>query len=474
MKPLEVRQIRTILSGNLLFGSDETKVHHGAYRLKHINKKHTIFFSKKRIVNFNHIKEFFPLVIVTHRNINRSMQTDGVTIIQVDDTDKAYWKFVRYYRSLFNLPVVAVTGTSGKTTTKEMIKHILSFDKSITATGITSNSRTAHLQYLLSIDDNTEAGVFETAVGSPGDVLRACEYFKPTIGIITNIGEHHLNKCKSPAEYIKAKGEMLDALDNKGVLIINSEDENSKKIDFTHFRGQIIKVGKSASSHFIAKNIQYSNNGMKFTLEFKQKDYPIYVPGYGEHQVYNALAALAAVNEIGINPSEAALRLKTYRKFNKQLQVVDGINDSTIIDDTWSITTTSLEAALKVLDEIGTGKKKVAIIGTITDVGSWGFYIHEKAGEIVNNHNIDVLITIGMHAKIIADHAVKCGFKSKVYTFNNKILVYNLLRKMVNKNTIILIKGDMYSNAIIELAGRIRKNQSKKNVQSTRDKDIVE
>ncbi|MBS4199891.1 UDP-N-acetylmuramoyl-tripeptide--D-alanyl-D-alanine ligase [Bacillus sp. FJAT-49732] len=474
MKPLLVRQIRNILSGTLLHGSDETTVHHGAYRLKHISKKNTIFFSKKRIANFNRFKEFFPLVIVTHQNINKSMRTEGVTIIQVDDTDKAYWEFVHYYRGLFNLPVVAITGTSGKTTTKEMIKHILSFDKNITATWITSNSRTAHLQYLLSIDDDTEAGVFETAVGSPGDVLRACEYYKPTIGIITNIGEHHLNRCKSPEEYIKAKGEMVAALNNEGVLIINSEDENIKKIDLKHYHGRIIEVGKSDSSHFVAKNIQYSNDGMEFILQFNQKEYPLYVPGFGEHQVYNALSAIAAVNEIGINPTEAAQRLKTFRKFNKQLQVLDGLNGSTILDDTWSSTTTSLEAALKVLDEIGKGKKKIAIIGTITDVGSWGYYIHEKAGEIVNNHDVDVLITIGMHAKIIADQAVKCGFQSLVYSFNNNILVYNLLSEIVDKNTIILIKSDMYSEAIIELAARIKVNKKAENVQSTKDKHIAE
>ncbi|MCJ8009853.1 Mur ligase family protein [Lederbergia wuyishanensis] len=474
MKSFDVREIRTILSGKLLYGSDETIVHHGAYRFKHINKKHTIFFSKKRIVNFNHLKEFFPLVIVTHRNINMSMQTEGVTIIQVEDTDKAYWKFVHYYRSLFNLPVVAITGTSGKTTTKEMIKHILSVDKNITGTGITSNSRTAHLQYLLNIDEDTEAGVFETAVGSPGDVLLACEYYKPSIGIITNIGEHHLNRCKSPEEYIKAKGEMVAALKNQGVLILNAEDENSKKIDLQHYQGRIIKVGKADSSDFIAKNIQYSNDGMEFTLKFNQKEYPSYVHGYGEHQVYNALSAIAAVNEIGIDPTEAVQRLKTFRKFNKQLQVLDGLNGSTILDDTWSSTTTSLEAALKVLDEIGKGRKKIAIIGTITDVGSWGYYIHQKAGEIVNNHDVDVLITIGMHAKIIADHAVKCGFKSKVYTFNNSILVYNLLSKIIDKNTIVLIKSDMYSKAIIELVARIKVKEKAKNVQLTNDKHIAE
>ena len=249
MKPLEVRQIITILSGKLLHGSDDIIIQHGAYRQKQIKNKNTIFFSKRRTFDSESLNEYFPLVLVTDQKFDKSMQMDGLTVIKVTDLDKAYWQFVHYYRSLFQLPVIAVTGTSGKTTTKEMIKHILSFDKKIAATKNTSNSRTAHLQYLLSIDDDTEAAVFETAVGAPGDVLNASEYFKPSIGIITNIGAHHLNYCKSPEEYIKAKGEMAAALDQNGVLILNAEDENSKKIDLQHFQGRIIKVGKSSSSH---------------------------------------------------------------------------------------------------------------------------------------------------------------------------------------------------------------------------------
>ena len=103
-----------------------------------------------------------------------------------------------------------------------MIKHILSADRKVTATSLTSNSRTANLQYLLSIEEETEAAIFETAVGSPGDVLNAGEYFKPTIGIITNIGAHHLNYCKTLEGYIEAKGEMLKIVNPTGVLIINS------------------------------------------------------------------------------------------------------------------------------------------------------------------------------------------------------------------------------------------------------------
>src|SRR5690606_28178114 len=119
------------------------------------------------------------------------------TIIKVENLKEAYWKFITNYRDSIDIPVIAVTGTSGKTTTKEMIRHLLSFSRKVAFTNSTNNSRTAHLTYLLGMDESTEVAVFETAVGAPGDITNAATYLKPTIGIITNIGEHHLNYCKT-------------------------------------------------------------------------------------------------------------------------------------------------------------------------------------------------------------------------------------------------------------------------------------
>lgn len=457
MKVHNVSDIREIISGELVQGSDNTEVYYGAYRLKQIKNKNTILFISKRIVDWKSLKKFFPMVLVTERKYNKEEIPDNITVIYVLNSEEAYWKFIHHYRNLFDIPVVAITGTAGKTTTKEMIKHILSFDREVTATNRTSNSRTAFLQYLLNIGECTEAAVFETAVGAPGDVLNAGEYFKPTIGIITNVGAHHLNYCKTLEGYIEAKGEMVEIIDPSGVLIINGDDLNTRKIDVKKFLGKIIRVGRNSYCHFKITNSEYSKDGMQFSVQHKNRNYQVFVPGFGEHQVYNALFALAAVNEMGVSIPEAAKRLKSFKKYNKQLQIVDGINGSIILDDTWSITTTSLDAALKVLNEVKLRKKRIAVIGTITDLGSWGYIIHEEAGKIVYQNGVDVLITIGYHASIIADHAVKLGLNSPVYKFNNSTLVYGLLNEIADADTIILIKGDMYMKPIIELAAKLRK-----------------
>ena len=308
----------------------------------------------------------------------------------------------------------------------------------------------------MSIEDDTDVAVFETAVGEPGDLTNAGNYYKPTIGIITNIGAHHLDHCKTLEGYINAKSEMLGVIGSEGTLIINADDENTKTIDFKQFTGKLITVGIGNNHDFSATNVQYSINGMQFILHHQGIHYFVQIPVFGTHQVYNALAAIAAVVEVGLSIPQAISQLLTFRNLNKQIQLFKGVNGSLLIDDTWSITTTSLEAALNVLNNLANGKKRIAIIGTITDVGSWGTYIHQQAAEIIDKYGVDILITIGMHAKIIADHIKDIGYKGEVYSFNNSILVYSLLKKIVDQNSIILIKGDMYSKTMFELAKQLR------------------
>ena len=388
MKPILTETLSTIVSGKITHGTS-VGIQYGAYRLKQVKQKNTVLFIEKRIMNWTELAQHFPLVLVTEWHYGAHELPGEVTVIEVESSEEALWKFIRYYRNQFQLPIVAITGTSGKTTTKEMIKHITSHYKKITATQLSTNSRTAYFQYLLNIEQDTEAAIFETAVGAPGDLRRAGNYFKPTIGIVTNIGAHHLNYCKTLEGYIAAKGEMVEILDDSGTLIINADDENTKKIDLSQFNGKLIRVGKGLTNDFAASRMTYSAKGMQFTLHHKGQEHPVQVTGYGEHQVYNALAAIAAVVEMGLTIEQAASQLRTFRPLNKQLQLFEGLNSALILDDTWSITTTSLGAALNVLNELAGQKKRIAIIGTITDVGSWGRIIHKQAAEIIMEKGVD-------------------------------------------------------------------------------------
>ena len=318
MKPFSVKEIRLCVNGQLIQGSDEFMVNDIIYHITKMEPNKLIFLRQKSRIDWEKIAQSVPCVVVTDSLYAELELIENCTIIKVQDIEQAFWKFVDFYRDQFSIPVVSVTGTNGKTTTKDMIRHILSFDRIVTGTKHSANSRTNHLTYLLSIEKDTDAAVFESAVGEPGDVLLASRYYKPTIGIITNIGVYHLDGCKTPEAYLQAKAEMVQAVGSKGTLIVNADDENTKKIGLENFRGKVLTFGVNNRASFQATKIRYGDNGMHFELTFQKrsifyyitkKKYSIFVPGYGLHQVLNALAAFAAVHEMGIDISVAAKRI---------------------------------------------------------------------------------------------------------------------------------------------------------------------
>ena len=149
------------------------------------------------------------------------------------------------------------------------------------------------------------------------------------------------------------------------------------------------------------------------------RTYEAFIPGYGEHQVYNALAALAAVNEMGMDIKEAISRLATYKNMTRHLEFSSGVGGSTIIDDTWTNNPTSVEAALKVLDSIGKGKNVILVLGDINRLGNFEKKYHREIGSMVAKRNIHTFITIGSKAEEIARQAILDGSKANIHMFND-------------------------------------------------------
>nr|WP_275582010.1 UDP-N-acetylmuramoyl-tripeptide--D-alanyl-D-alanine ligase [Bacillus ectoiniformans] len=444
----------------MLKGSENIILDQAVYRYQHISTDTCVLFlrtsSKENIENLSYKR---PACVVTERWYTEFDHRPELTVILVDDIEQAFWTFVDFYRDQFDLPVVAITGTSGKTTTKDMLKHILEKDRCVEGTVSSANSRSSHLYYLLNLNDSTDVAVYETAVGRAGDVTLACEYFKPTIGLITNIDAHHLNNFDHKEDYVLAKGEIIEGIAPGGQLFINHDDSNIKKLDLTQFDGQIHTFGVHSACDYQAKQISYAEGGMNFILTHKNRRWRAFIPGYGEHQVYNALGALAVAHHLGVELGEAISRLNDFRNNRKKLQVTLGFNNSLIIDDTWHITRNSLEAALKVLSHLGKRKKKIAVLGDITDLGAFDQEIHEEAAEMVAASGVDMFITIGKRAVVMARHAQKKNPKLDVYALETPRAAFNLLQLVLNKKCVLLIKGDMYTRSIQNLARRMRRRR---------------
>jgi UDP-N-acetylmuramoyl-tripeptide--D-alanyl-D-alanine ligase len=395
------------------------------------------------------------VLVVSNLATVKSIKAESITIVYVQNVKKAYYKFITYYRSLFTLPIIGVTGTCGKTTTKEMIAWILSKDLNVVKTRLSENGLSRNLKYLMQIDDKTDVAVIEMGVDSPHNMLYTASYFKPEIGVITNIGVDHLEGFNEHDKYIEEKAKMLTALQNKGVLVLNADDEYTKKINLNDFKGKIVYVSLQKDTMFTARNIRYGTRGMRFNLSYDGKVYPCFVPGFGEHNVYNALYAFAVCMELKISIIDAIERLKSFKQVRRHTQFKKGINESVIIDDTWSTNPTSIKAALDVLKHASKANKKIVVLGDIEELGQ--SYVNEymKVAELVVNSNVDFFVTIGEKSKVMSDRAIELGMDTnKVFHSNDQQDAFDILQASSDRDTCILVKTSMnlsYSGLIKRL-----------------------
>ena len=445
MKSIPLKTIAEKIDGKILQGTDSLIISDFVSRTNRL-KQGALLFDLFHDVYENPDKyhKSCPCAVVTDEPAGFTGLGQNITVIQVANIDEACWRFVEFYRSLFKIPVIGVTGTCGKTTTKEMIKHILSGNYKVNATYKSYNALYRNLDYLLDMDDNTQMAVYEMGVAYPGDLSTSCRYFKPQVGVITNIGIDHLQAFGTLDAYIKAKAEFLEGLGFKGTLILNADDENIKKIDFKNYKGNIVYFGFNDKSDFKASNVKHAKEGLEFTLQHKDKIYNFIIPGYGEFNVYNAAAAIAAAHTAGFEIKEAGERLASYKNVERHFEFNDGINESIVIDDTWSTNPTSAEAALKLLKYLSQGKKTIAVLGKMSLLGRRSSEYHYKIGEKVAEIGIDQLIALGVGAWEICLGALEKGMhQTNVYFCKDSDETYEVLKKVLDKNSIALVKTTM-------------------------------
>lgn len=465
IQPLQVKTIRHVLDGILLHGSEDWTVKHVIdYKRHDLTNTNTLLFVRRSdTIDWKELRNKAPIVIISDKkDLELKPEFPQITVIKVRSVIQSYWKFITYYRNLFELPVVAITGTCGKTTTKEMLKHILSMDMSIQASVSSKNEPRQSLPYLMGINNRTEAAVFELGLGNTGNIKHQCMIYQPTIGMITNIGVHHLDGCHDLNGYIKAKAEIVDGIKPNGTLILNADDENTKRIKLDTFKGTITTFGIHNKADVRATKVTFTKRGMKFNVHIDNKTYSAFIPGYGEHQVYNVLAVLAVIRAMKLSIPKAITRLRTFAPMARHLQFSEGINDSTIIDDTWTNNPTSIKAALKVLKEIGKDKKVILILGDINRLGRFEQKYHREIGSLIAKQPVHMLVTIGSKAQEMAKQALLDGTKAQVHSFQKMEGVLDLIKPQLDQNTILLIKGPMASKEMIAFAQQLQVSTNKR------------
>lgn len=410
----------------------------------------TLLFRTRRReeLDWEQYQKYKNAVIVLRKREGTPEDWGRLTVVQVPDVREAYWKFVDSYRKRFSIPVYAITGTCGKSTTKEMIAHLWrSAGYNVQATVRSRNASRFNLPYLLGIELSTDVAVFETGVARyPDDLHDSGKYFQPTIGIMTNIGLDHLSGCGTFENYLKGKAEMLDIIEPTGTFLYNADDENIAKIERSVFPGRQYSFGKSSGADFRATDIRYGEGGMEFTLQFRGISHALFVPGYGEPNVYNALAAIAGVHAAGMGIREAGEHLRTFQHLPGHMQLKKGVNGSLILDDSWSSNPVSFRSALQVMPEIAKGRRMIVVTGRLTDdIMEELDTESRKIGRLVVEQGVEVLITRGPDVRGIGKGALAAGMNPRhVQHAEDLDEAYRILLPYLDGRALVLVKSSYY------------------------------
>lgn len=356
--------------------------------------------------------------------------------VKVDDTAKELLRLAGYYRSKFDIPVVALTGSVGKTTTKEFTHLVVNSEYNSIKTEGNLNNEIGLPQMLFKIDAATEAAVIEMGMNHFGEIHRLSSAAKPTIGIITNIGISHIENLGSREGILKAKLEILDGLKKGAPLLLNKDNDLLSTVKNGDYKIYFYAVDNDAD--FKACDIEERLNFTSFTVKYFGKEQRITIPAIGLHNVYNALAAFAVGILLDIDAEKAAAALKEYAPSGMRQKVVD-VNGIISIEDCYNASPDSMKAGLSTLAEIK-ANKKIAVLSDMLELGEYSDKAHFDVGKMAADYKIDYVLCTGNDAKYIIDGAEKNGIKN-AFLFDSKAELTDKLYEITNKGDAVLFKA---------------------------------
>lgn len=360
------------------------------------------------------------------------------TIILVEDTIKALQKIAEYKRNLYNIPVIAITGSVGKTSTKDIVASVVSTKYNVLKTQGNLNNHIGLPLTILGLKDH-EALVVEMGMNNLGEISLLSQIAKPNIAIITNVGTSHIGNLGSRENILRAKLEILDGIQNDGILIINNDNDmlniwNSTKNNYQ----KVITYGIENLSDVMAEDVNLYADSSDFNLKIKNSVDKIKVPVGGQHFVYNALCAAAVASILNIDIENIRTGIKNFELSKNRMELIKLQNGTTLINDCYNANYDSMKAGIEYLAKT-TDKRKIAILGDMLELGEYSEELHKKVGEEILKNKIDILITVGEMGKVIADTVNK--EKNEVYSCTNNDEAIAVAKKIINPEDTILIKA---------------------------------
>ena len=361
--------------------------------------------------------------------------------IAVEDTHKALRDLAAYYRSCFDIPVVGITGSVGKTSTKEMISCVLSMDYNTHKTNKNFNNEIGLPLTVFDLSGRHEIMVLEMGMSDFGEISRLTAIAKPDTAVITNIGVSHIEHLGSQQGIRQAKFEILEGLMPDGAVILNGDDpllwEAAGDVPFETLCFGIT----NPNCDLIARNIRTYSDGSAFTVKVDGTEYTIVLQAPGQHHIYNALAAILVGLRYNIDMEKIVAGIRKFLPDELRQSIVE-LRDYRVIKDCYNASPTSMKSGLEVLSLQETEGRRVAILADMLELGDISDQAHREVGGMVKRFGVDCLVTIGEKAALIAEGALDNGMpRSHIYRFASNDEAEKMLRDILKKDDLILIKG---------------------------------
>ena len=369
------------------------------------------------------------------------LKDNNKSIIIVDNTIEALGLIAKERRKEYKKPVIAITGSAGKTSTKDMIFSVLNEKYNVQKTIGNHNNHLGLPLTILDLKDESDMLVVEMGMNHFNEISYLTNIAKPSVAVITNVGTAHIGNLGSRENILKAKLEILEGLDKDGLLIINNDNDLLHEWYLNNIDNYNIKTfGMTNKSDYMATDIKTT----EYKSSFKCNDIEYVIPVGGEVFIYNALAAIAVGTYYNVDTEKMKKGIKDFELSSNRMNIINN-NDITIIDDCYNANFDSLKYAIKYLGSIPT--RRIAVIGTMLELGDYSEELHSNVGNIIVDENIDILITVGEYTNFINEKAESLGMsKDNSYHYDNNEDAIKKLKEILTKEDTVLIKASYSMN----------------------------
>ena len=358
----------------------------------------------------------------------RTVESQKAPQFQVKDTLAAYQKLAHWWRNQFTIPIIAVTGSVGKTTTKELIAAVLSTQGQVLKTQANYNNEIGVPKTLLELEPHHDYAVIEMAMRAKGEIALLAQIARPTVGVITNVGTAHIGRLGSQAAIAQAKCELLAEMPDSSVAVLNGDDHRLIETAITVWQGETVTYGLERDVTGELVNHQ--------TLKVEGIELPLPLPG--RHNALNTLAAIAVAKVLELDITTAltkGVRVDLPGGRSRRYQLP---NDIVILDETYNAGTESMVAALHLLKETP-GKRHLAVLGTMKELGEHSAQLHHQVGETVKQLDIDRLFVLVNEPETEAIAAGASGISSQCFTTHDELT--NQLQTLIQPGDRLLFKA---------------------------------